>query len=348
MNMRKDIFHRLLSASTFSLLCSADGDGGGTPDAGGGSSASSPSAPSSGGGDSGGSSGAPAEPAATSSEPASDPWAGLGQTSFEPETVEVPVAPPAPAVPNPEAVPPVQPPPAPQQQPALAQPPAPAQQVQPPGPQAQQQPQMEPQAAPMPSVADPMELAAFMVDPKNLPQVIDYAAQQYFQLSDEDVKAIETDVVTALPKLMGRVHAQAVASAMRFVGQSVPQMYERLTKTSKANTAAQDKFFEAGGKTLDRNNPKHVETAAQVVSMYRRMNPNATMEQVIQMCVPMVHGALGMQYVPGAVSPAPSQPVQPNMRPVAQAFQPAIPANGAPPQPQAPGPYDGLGRAFEE
>lgn len=338
--MRVNIFQRMMESASHIPFCSVDGDGGGSDVGGGGDgSASSPDSTSSGGGGDGSASGAAPAPAATDD----DPWAALGGTeeSFEPEVVPV-VPTPAPVAAAPQPAKPAAPtsPPPPPPAPAAA----PAQPQNP----AQPQPQAAPQAAPaMPSVAEPGALAAFMVDPTNLPNVINHLAQQHYQLSDDDVKAIETDVVTALPQLMGRIHANTVASVMRFMEQSVPAMLQSHTKVQTANNTAKDTFF-AGVKGLDPKNEAHQEAAAKAVKLYRGMNPDATMDDIVANVGPILYATLKITPPTAAAPGAPPNPSQPRMRPVAAAFHPAIPSNGAPPQPQAPGAFDGLGASYDE
>lgn len=315
---------------------SVDGSGGGSP------ASSAPAAPS-GGGTGGAASDSPASstPAATPSSntesaEGGDFWGGLGKIDFDDDTLEIPAAAPtapaAPAVPAQAA--PVQPQP--------QQPVAPAPQAQPQSPPPTSPQQAQPQAAtPMPSVGEPDKLAEWLLQPQNMSAAVDALAKERFNLSEDDVREIETDVVAFIPKMFARAHVQAVTSVMKFLSQSMPEMHRNLSQATRANDEAETKFFSAV-KGLDRTNAQHRKTAMQVVKMYRGMNPDANMDQIIQVCGPMIQHALGN---PAPQAPQPGAPSA--ARPVIPAFQPAV---GAPPtQPGAPeaDPWGGLGGQFD-
>ena len=183
---------------------------------------------------------------------------------------------------------------------------------------------------------------------QNAPALIEHLASTRFALSQEEMQAIETDAVGAIPKLLARVHLESHIAMQKYLAQAVPGMIQRHTQVSTANSEAENKFFDthkAAG--LDKNNPQHRAAAVRVAKMYRQMYPQASLDQLISDIGPMVAKAVGAQA--SAQTPQPQVPGQPPI--VAQPFRPAVNGGGgAIPQPNAQiagDDWSGLGQEFD-
>lgn len=179
-----------------------------------------------------------------------------------------------------------------------------------------------------------------------------HLAQTRFAISDQELQEIETDVATALPKMMARVFIEGQMAMQRFLAQSVPGMISRHTKVSKANDSAEEKFFTTNAALgLDRNNPTHQQTALRLAGLYRQANPQMPLEQLIAEVGPIVAAAVKATPVapgekPGTVTPTPTMPVAAKASP----FVPAVNGmGGASPAPAMDdNPWAGLGQNFDE
>lgn len=321
--------------------------GGGTEPAGGGSasgsgatpttpasapSTPSPAAPSSPSGDA---SATPATPASPQPLP-EDPFSGFG--AEESDDDESPTAAAAPEEPAAEATPP---------QPSAA--PAPAQ---PQAPQAPQQAQPGPQEAgatppqpQLPTPAEPARMATSILE--NLDAMAEHLAQTpEFKLSEADIEAINNDVTVAIPKLMARTFLRAQAGALSQMERVVPALVERFMTVSKARDAAKSKFYDRWKDTgIDRT--KHDEIVDRLAKTYRKENPQATLEQVVEDLGPLV--MMVAKIVPPAPGAAPRQngqagtPMVAGRRPPSPPFQPAVGGPASPPSAQAPDPWSGYG-----
>lgn len=320
------------------------------PDDGGGSASASASPPSSSGGDAGGAvpssspaggsdggssppSSPPAPDAAPSTPEPANPWEGLGSMD-DLDHIEVPAAPPAaPVVPPPAA--PVPPPAA---TPPEVAPAAPA--ATPPSP-AQPEPQAQPPAPLSPS--DPVAIANAMEANRN--DVIAHLATSKFALSPEDIQELETDVVSAVPKIMSRVFFETQVAMQKFLAQAVPGMVKQYQTVTKANDDAESKFFEAHKALgLDKSNAQHRATAIRLASLYRQANPTMSLDQLIAEVGPVVAAAVRANAPPAQPS-TPAAAMQPRG---GTPFRPAVNGGGgAPPVAEPENPWAGLGQNFD-
>src|SRR6266404_2884773 len=326
-----------------------------SPDDGGGSAApSSPSTPS-GGGDGGTvtaappagggaeppsspspapDSGAPPPAAPTPAAPATapepeNPWASIGSTDdldYLALTTPPPTSEPAPVVapaPTPGAPQPTVTQPTPAAQPAPTEPQPPA-----------------PQGTSAPSPSDPLSIATAIE--ANRDAVLAHLAQYRFALTEEDLNAIETDVGTAVPKLLAKVFLEGQVAMQKFLAQAVPGMIQKHTTVSRANDDAETKFFDAHKALgLDRNNAQHRMAATRIATVYRQSNPSIPLEQLIQEVGPMVALAVKLGTIPQQQTP-PGQPKG------GTPFRPAVNGGGgSSPAPAPDGVWDGLGRAYD-
>lgn len=351
--MRFSILHRY-SEGFVRSLCTIDGaatvstpaDGG----AGGGSSGGGGAAPS-GGGD-GGSPGAPApSPSPTPVQPSEIvSGAGADQDAFHdfttfPDGFEGADLDDVEVIAEPPAAP---------QQPAATKPAAPAPA---PAPAAPAAPQAAPAAQPAAEAA-PAPSPQGALDPTNLDQwlqgmnthkaaLMDHLAAQVFTLSDQEKAALDTDAVGAIPKIMARVHLEAVQAAMQNIHQIVPALVNKMLATRARSEEADNEFY---GAWKQLNRAEHGAKVRAYAGLFRNANPQATRAQAIQAVGRMVCAELGIPFA-GTPQPAPAAPgngaAAPAPRPVP--FAPARPGTSAPTlTPIEESPFAGMGRDYDE
>lgn len=303
-------------------------DGGGaapSPDAG----AASPS------GDVGGTPSSPDVGSATPSEPASPASPSADDFSFpsdmdddtflaeEPALEpEVPVAPVEPAQPVAPAAP----------APAAA---APASPQVPQGPTEPQQPTL--------SLADPMSIARVMRE--NEPNLIEHLAQTEFALSPEDIAGLEEDAVAYTPKLLAKTYVRMQQNMMAQFARVIPAMITAHSEITQKSAKSEEGFFSRWPGLNKDEYRSQVRHAAQV---YRRMNPQATKEEMVEELGQILSIRLKVPLT-AAPSPRPAAPNNGMQRPVQTTppFRPAMGGPAAPPSPQAADPWAGLGQETE-
>lgn len=257
------------------------------------------------------------------------PWAGLGEDSDGAEdAIVVPpvaVAPAAPVAPVAPVVPvaPVAP-----AAPAAAAPVAPVA----PGvalPPQSASPSSEP--APQLSAADPVGVALAMDQSRDA--VIAHLASTKYQLSEAEIAELESDAAAAVPKLLAKVQHETLTTMYRFLAQAVPGMIQKHSTVTTANDKAEEQFFAAHkGLGLKMDDPSHRKTATRIATIYRKSNPEMSLEQLIADVGPMVAASLKLQ----PVSQVPAVPGAPKM----PAFRPAVGGGGGPAQTPAPAAQD--------
>ncbi len=203
--------------------------------------------------------------------------------------------------------------PAPTSAPALAQPVAPpaaevvAQPPVEPAPTAAPQPGVGPQATPpqpaaqAPALldpADPQFLATAIAQHEGA--MIDHVAQTMFALTPEDMEALNTDAVSVIPKLMARSFVRSQQNMLAQLSRSVPQMIERHMKSVQKNDENSSKFY-TRWPSIEK--AKHGELVNQLAHTYRGMNPQATLDQMIEQLGPIVMMTAKIQ---PSVAPAPA------------------------------------------
>jgi hypothetical protein len=185
---------------------------------------------------------------------------------------------------------------------------------------------------------------------QNAPALIEHLAQTRFALTPEEVQGLESDVITAVPKLLARVHLESHIAMQKFLAQAVPGMIQKHTQVSSANNEAENKFFETHKATLglDKNNVQHRQAAVRLAKMYRGMYPQAPLDQLIQDIGPMVAKAVGA--VPGAPQPQASNVPPGTVMVGGTPFRPAVNGGGGPVPQSAPATdnqWGGLGQDFD-
>lgn len=308
------------------------GGGPGTPPASSGSPEPSPGpSPAPSPAPSGSPSAAPAAPGTDSSAAAVDAFAGLDGDFDDLDAIIVSDAPPTdggapqavgadPAKPAPKAAP-------------GAQPPAP--------PAAQPSPEPASVAPAATSPASPGARLNEAVEgfKSNSDAMSGWAAENLFRLSDEDAAALATNAEQVIPRLMGKVYAQALVAAGNLMRNFVPQMIQHdvgqiNTRASRAKEAI-NAFYTAHS---DLNEKDHGATVAKWAKSFRAANPKASREEAIK----FVGNAVRLEHGLSAPQAAP-QTTQPRA-----AFAPARPGGRVPPPPQTPDPFAGLDHDFDE
>lgn len=281
---------------------------------------------------------ATAAPAPAASEP-ENLWANIGSVDDLDYLAIQPTTPPTTPPVTPEAAPAV--PPAPT--PGAPQPAPPTPQAAQPAPTEPQTP--APSGTPGPSPSDPLSIATAIEG--NRDAIIAHLATSRFALTEEDLTSIETDVGTAVPKLLAKVFLEGQVAMQKFLAQAVPGMIQNHTKVSRANDDAETKFFEAHKALgLSKDNPQHRAAATRIATVYRQSNPGIPLEQLIQEVGPMVALAVKL----GTTQPgAPGQPQQPPGQPKGGVpFRPAVNGGGGvSPAPAVEGEWAGLGRDYD-
>lgn len=339
------------------ILRSPEGSGGGDggSPAGGGAPASTPSSapapsasptpePSS---PSGAPSATPETPALETPTPLpEDAFAGFSMDESDEAPSEPPAVPtPKPAAEaTPQATPPQQTPApqTPQPQPAQGQPAATP-------PQPGQPGQPEATAPRLPTPAEPERIAqALLSDIEALSQHL--AGTDEFKLSEKDIEAINEDVTAAIPQLMARTYIRAHASSMAQMAKVVPAMIARYMKVTEARDKSAAKFY---ARWPDIQKDQHSEVVDRLAATYRRENPSATLEQMVEELGPLVMMVAKIAPKVGAAAQqngSGGQPQRPGGRmPPPQPFQPAVGGPASPPA-ATPGedPWSGYGAQEDE
>lgn len=212
-------------------------------------------------------------------------------------------------------------------------------------PQAQQQtPESQaPAAAPQPAAqptlnpADSFRQLHHLIEQQQ-PQIEKLVADQAYQLSAEELEGIQTEPEKVLPTLMARVHMNAVKGVLRHVAQQLPAAVGAMIEAKEVNRRLEDQFYSAWPQ-LDRNADDS--TVRTMAAMYRRMNPQATLDDMIRVVGAQAVVALGKQGAPARARSPQAQPAAQPRRAVP--FVPAAPASAAPPQARAqPGEWERL------
>jgi hypothetical protein len=131
--------------------------------------------------------------------------------------------------------------------------------------------------------ADPMSLASALQE--NEQQAVDYIAEAMFKLTPADIEALETDVVGAVPKLLARTFVRAQQNFLVQMGRIIPQMIQRQSVLVQRNSENEGKFF---ARWPDLKQAEHTDIVRKYAVTYRRMHPQATMEQMVEDLGPMI------------------------------------------------------------
>ena len=240
-------------------------------------------------------------------------------------------------------------------QPQPVQPTAPVQVAQQPvAPQAPGPQEAPLDPASIPSPAEPGRIAELLL--RDEAAISDHLASTEFQLTQADLEALETDVATAVPKLLSRVYVKSQINMMKQLERMVPAIIQRYNKVTASNDRNESHFYTRWPAL---NQAEHSQLVNRLAMTYRQMNPGATLEQMTEELGPivMMTAKIGMQ--PGAPQ-APNGgftqaggtvPAAGGARLVRapSPFRPAMGGAGAIPQPADDNPWMGLaGRQNDE
>lgn len=124
-----------------------------------------------------------------------------------------------------------------------------------------------------------------------------HVAQQLFTLTPEEIEALETDVVGTIPKLLAKAYIAAQAATLTQLQQIVPSMMQKQTTQTKRYEANSAKFFSAWPQL---NPETHGDLVYRYGVVYRQMNPQASLDQMIKDLGPLVLHAAGLPLAPTA------------------------------------------------
>ena len=198
--------------------------------------------------------------------------------------------------------------------------------------------------SPLPTHAEPGKIADALF--QNRDAIIDHLAATQFKLSQAEAEALETDAVGAIPKIMARVFVEAQTAAMRQMQQVIPAMTSRISELNKRNDENAAKFY---ARWPDLKADLHGDAINRLARTYRQMNPQNTLDQMIEelgpiamMTLKVQPGAVGHPVVNGGLPPG-----APPRRPPAP-FRPAGAGPGGPSPVSSADPWSGLGGDYGE
>jgi hypothetical protein len=193
-----------------------------------------------------------------------------------------------------------------------------------------------------PTHAEPAKIAAALLG--NIEPLVEHlATTPEFRLSEADIEAINTDVGSAIPKLMARTFVRAQAAAMSQMENVIPAIMQRYMTVERARQSSENAFY---GRWPDLNPGAHGTLVNRFAATYRRMNPQATKEQMIEDLGPMV--MMAAKVAPSALRPAnggvaPQNGAPARRLPPPSPFMPAMGGSAAPPAASNPDPWEGFG-----
>lgn len=276
-------------------------------------------------------------------DPSSD-WGGLGEDSYDDITEGLDVGGTEPAQGTPgepgEQQPGPQGGPQPQQQDGQQQ--APEDTGQKPGSEGGEQQPQAAAAGDLPSFDDGID-GLLNVFQQNYGDLVNAVAQARFQLSQEELEELETDVAAAVPKLLAKAQVNSLHAMLHYTKQVVPQMIQSTMGRHNLAMGVERAFF---NEFPQLNRQEHGQTIQRVAEMLYQQNPNMQIPDLLRQTGRMVMGAYGIQATP----PQPQgQGQRTQRRQAAPAFQPAA-AGGRHVQstPLPDSPFAGLGMDFDE
>lgn len=210
------------------------------------------------------------------------------------------------------AVKPAEPPavPAPAEPPVAAQPP-----VQPPAPP------VEPPAQPVPQPPAEVPLTAEQVRAKR-DAVVESIASKY-SFTEQEAAQLATEPEKILPKMVGRLFVDVYDAVAASMAQVVPNLVHQYVTARQVEQSNEEAFFKRWPSLKDQ---KYYPVIRQAATIYRQMNPNATLEDIVEKTGAMTMASLGLQPQPPAAAPTP-QPVRTTP---SRPFVPASPGGVAP------------------
>jgi hypothetical protein len=196
-------------------------------------------------------------------------------------------------------------------------------------PQKQEAPKQDAPAAPRSALDQAIE--GFRTNHKELST---WASTNLFALTKEESDLLETDAVTAIPLLMGKVYSQALQATTNLIKNFVPNMVNEGVQTTNARTAkateALQQFYAANSHL---NPQQHGALVDKWARAFRAANPSASRQEAIKFVGNAVSSELGLPPAAAGANggraprPAPFAPARPGTR-VQQPSQPHDPYEG--------------------
>jgi len=121
-------------------------------------------------------------------------------------------------------------------------------------------------------------------------QFMEGLAEQ-FEISDEEADMLRVEPEKALPKLLARATTQAVEYAVNIMRQNMPTLVGTQVQQQAQAQEVQSKFF---GKFPELNNKKAVKVATQVAKTYRQLNPDASVDEVMDNVAYLTYRKMGL------------------------------------------------------
>jgi hypothetical protein len=166
----------------------------------------------------------------------------------------------------------------------------------------------------------------------NHKELSEWASQNLFALTKEDSEALDTDAVTMIPKLMGRVYTSAIQATANLIKNFVPDMVNSGVTSQQQRAArsaeALSQFYQANPHL---NAEQHGAAVDKWARAFRAANPQASRQDAIAFVGRAVSAEHGL--APGTGNGAQRR---------AAPFTPARPGGRAPQTPQAGDPYAGM------
>lgn len=194
-----------------------------------------------------------------------------------------------------------------------------------------------PPSADVARAAPRLQVDNFLADlskPENLSALADWAAGEPFKLTEAEAAALDTDAMSVIPKLMGRVYAQALKSAASLIQNFAPEIaqstYQRQTASAAKSSEAMNEFYATHSEL---NAKDHQAVVDRWAKAFRAQNPKATRKEAIEFVGRAVKVELGLPAV-AAAGKVPAARAAP--------FAPARPGGKAPVTAQEETPWDGL------
>lgn len=239
------------------------------------------------------------------------------------DSVEIPAESPAPEQPAPTP-PPATPPATPQAPQAEAAKPAP------------QPPQ---QAAPPPAPGEDMSSPEGLVQQlaQHRTAVVDALAADRFKLSKEEISALDTDAVGAIPHVMARVYYEAMQSTLIQLQNLVPRMVQNVLKQQRSHDEAEQGFY---GKFPALQRDKVHNDVLAMATMFRQLNPKVTRDELFGLVGAAVAAKHGINLA--------AAPVVNGGRPSPAPFVPAQAGAHVKITPESESPWMGLGKDYDE
>lgn len=185
----------------------------------------------------------------------------------------------------------------------------PAQAAQPPAqPEAQPGAPQEPQSEQAPS--GPVSLAELIqTSVDNHDALVDALATNVFKLTKDEVEALETNAVEAMPKVLARVYLKAQTSTMQMMSQLMPNIIQQQVFALFQQAKAEAQFKADYPELADDKYRSDIVTAAKAI---RQAHPDMNNAKLIQMAGNMVMQMHNIARQARAAapqsSPAPFQP----------------------------------------